>query len=369
MQKLLALLFLCLCALTTSAQTVASPSLPTEGSQHALLPYAPMAKSAEFLGPAVADPDWFNWCSSPIIGEDGRVYLFISRWPLAKGMEGWTSDQAEIALYVADKPTGPFKFLRTMVNTAMMPKGMAGPHNPRIKKVDDKYVLLFIAQTEGTGREGQRILMMESKHIAGPWHLVGDHGILLSSSTDPANWNYHAHNGVTNPDILKIGRQYFLYFKSNAPQPAQTTYGYAVADRLEGPYRITGKPVTENVGVIEDVYAFATGGRYYLLTTDNMGKNTGIFGDLMLWSSATGKQFARTDAQIAMGNIFDYWGTPEDHAKLAATPGHFNRSPEGKLERPSLLLVDGKPKYLYAVADQNIHGGPASEIYVFKILW
>lgn len=33
-------------------------------------------------------------------------------------------------------------------------------------------------------------------------------------------------------------------------------------------------------------------------------------GDLILSKSATGLSFKFANAQIAIGNIFDYWGTP-----------------------------------------------------------
>jgi len=39
------------------------------------------------------------------------------------------------------------------------------------------------------------------------------------------------------------------------------------------------------------------------------------------------------------------------------------------LERPAVLLIDGKPAYFYSTAGLNISGGKVSENYVFKIDW
>ena len=52
-----------------------------------------------------------------------------------------------------------------------------------------------------------------------------------------------------------------------------------------------------------------------------------------------------------------------------STPGVFVRSASGKLERPAILKIKGKPAYLYAVGGVNLEGGPVSKSYVFKIDW
>ncbi|MDB5159105.1 MAG: hypothetical protein JWR50_3812, partial [Mucilaginibacter sp.] len=55
--------------------------------------------------------------------------------------------------------------------------------------------------------------------------------------------------------------------------------------------------------------------------------------------------------------------------KLLATPGLFIRDGSGKLERPAILLLKGKPAYFYSTADVNVNGGKVSQSYVFKIQW
>lgn len=337
------------------------------------LPYSQMALTAKFIGPAVEEKGWFNWCVSPIIGKDKKVHIFSSRWPKAEGMEGWSEKNAEIAHFIADRPEGPFRYVQSILKSEMFadPSTMVAPHNPRLEYVDDKYVLLYICQNPS--KPGQmRIGMMTADELDGPWLFAGNNkGIMLDASPDPSHWTHNAKIGVCNPAFLKIRDKYYIYF-SCITQPhakANHSYGYAVADKLEGPYQLCDAPVTDNISYIEDAQAFATDGKYYLLTTDNFGKNTGVFGNLILWESKDGLQFKLKDAKIAMGTLFDYWGTESDQEKLMKTPGLFVRSTSGKLERPAILKIDGKPTYLYAVGDVNLESGSVSKSYVFKIEW
>src|SRR3546814_1838263 len=57
--------------------------------------------------------DWSSdVCSSdlsPVIDDEGKVHLFVARWPGRTVEPGWRSD-SEIAHYVGDRPEGPFTF-------------------------------------------------------------------------------------------------------------------------------------------------------------------------------------------------------------------------------------------------------------------
>lgn len=356
--------------LNVQAQTV-SHTLPSSKGKEPKLPYANMALSAKFIGTALSDPDWYNWCVSPIQGKDGKIHIFGSRWPAAEGMEGWTGENAEIAHFVADRPEGPFKYVNTIMKTAMFPDPatMAGPHNPRIEYIDGKYILLYICQNPA-GITGQRSGMMIADRLEGPWRFAGKNGgIMVEPSQDPNHWTYKAAIGADNPAFLKIGKKYYIYYKCGTPEHMKAKYGYAVSDHLEGPYVLCDQPITDNVSYLEDAQAFSYKKKHYLITTDNLGGNTGVYGDIMLWESKTGLDFKLSDAKIAMGNIFDYWGTAEDHQKLAQIKDRFIRDETGKLERPAILFMNGKPAYFYSTADVNINGGKVSESYVFKINW
>ena len=207
--------------------------------------------------------------------------------------------------------------------------------------------------------------------LEGPWRFAGDNGgIMVDPSDDPAHWTYNAAIGADNPAFLKIGKKYYIYYKCGTPNHMDAKYGYAVSERLEGPYTLCDAPITDNVSYLEDAQAFAYRGKYYLLTTDNLGGNTGVYGDLILWESTDGLRFKLADAKIAMGNIFDYWkGNEQDRKRLFDNQKLFIRDYSGKLERPAVLFIKGKPAYLYAAADVNISGGSVAESYVFKIEW
>jgi hypothetical protein len=50
-----------------------------------------MATGMQWIGKAVDDPDYYVWCTSPIMGDDKKVHLFCSRWPKKYKMDGWTT--------------------------------------------------------------------------------------------------------------------------------------------------------------------------------------------------------------------------------------------------------------------------------------
>lgn len=247
---------------------------------------------------------------------------------------------------------------------------MKAPHNPRLEYVDGKYVLLYICQNPSKPGD-ERIGMMTANELSGPWSFVGDNGIIIDASTDSSHWTYKAKFGVYNPAFLKIKNKYYIYFNCITTDHAKAchSYGCAVADNLEGPYVILDTPVTDNISYIEDAQAFEQDGMYYLLTTDNFGRNTGAFGNIILWESNDGLNFKMENAKIAMGTLFDYWGTDVKQRGLMQTPNLFVRHSSGKLERPAVLKINGKPAYLYAVGDVNLEGGEVSKSYVFKIHW
>jgi hypothetical protein len=361
----------CNTSTTLTIEPVQRASLPSAEGKPTKIPYTTMALTAKLIGPATTDTGWYNWCVSPIIGKDGKTYIFGSRWPAREGMWGWTGPNAEVAQFVSEKPEGPFKYVRTVLKTTTFPnpEKMWAPHNPRIEYVDGKYILLYIFQTV-KGKAVMYTGMMIADDINGPWRFAGkDNGLMVKNSEDPQHWTYQGAIGTDNPAFMKIGNEYYIYFKSGTPKQLDAKYGYAVSDNLEGPYTLCDKPITDNINYIEDAHAFKADENYYLLTTDNFGTNSGVFGNIILWKSKTGLDFKLADAKIAMGILPDYWGTPADLQILLSTPGHFEYSKSGKMERPAMLLINGKPAYFYASGSINVNGGSVAETYVFKINW
>jgi hypothetical protein len=319
----------------------------------------------EFVGKALEEPGYTIWGTSPICGDDGKVHLFVARWPCELKVDpGWRT-HSEIAHYVGNSPEGPFRFVEVVGKG----KGeeywnAAGFHNPSIKKIDGKYVLVYIAN-DGAPNHGpnQRIGMLVSKSLNGPWKEVpNENEPLLIPPPDSNSWCYNSGCGVNNPAFLKHpdGR-YFLYFKAmTGPRPeGKVKMGLGIADKLEGPYIIQPNPITANDRGIEDGYAFIYNGKFALLTTDNHGMIES--GGGILWTSEDGIHFNTYEKGFHRINQY----TNIDMKQVAVHYGPQN-SDYAKFERPQILMKDGKPAYLYAPSGINIYGGDCTVSYVLK---
>ena len=326
----------------------------------------------EFIGTAVEEPGYTIWGTSPIWGDDGRVHLFVARWPCELNVDpGWRT-HSEIAHYVGDSPEGPFVFSDIAIkgdieegkapcNPAIQKiKNVYAPHNPAIHKVDSLYALFYIVN-DGIEEHpsNQYICLATSKNLQGPWEKAGDNGKILAPPQNPNYWNYQASNGVNNPAFLQHpDGGYFLYFKSE-----KARMGLAIAEDLEGPYVQLPFPVTTNDRNIEDGYAFRYQGKFALLTTDNHGMIEP--GGGILWTSEDGIHF--NDYEKGMHRITDYNGG-KDYTDAVSPAIHYgSRSQQySKPERPQILFKDGKPKYLYVGSGHNIYGGDCTISYVLK---
>ena len=320
-----------------------------------------IAKKLEWKGVALQDDDYTIWGCAPIQGEDGKTHIFAARWPEKNVDPAWRKS-SEIAHYVADQPEGPFVFSDVAIKgTGKDTWDKYAPHNPEIKKVGDTYVLLYIGNTDyhqPPHPANQSIGMAVSKSPYGPWKKVGKDGKILDAS-DPTKWNYNSGNGVANPAFLEWKGKFYLYFKSKGKDGLK--YGLATANNLEGPYVISDSPVTSNKGTLEDGTIFSYQDNVYLLTTDNHGKNTGIVGGGTLWKSKDGLTFDLKDATVGYDRLPSYY-KDYDPAKVVKIYGA-----DPKLERPKILMIDGKPAYLYGPSGWNLFGGNRTVGHVLKI--
>lgn len=327
------------------------------------IPFNKIALNMENLGFALSDPDYYYWCISPIQAEEGKIHLFTARWPVASNMEGWYRT-GELVHFIGDTPTGPFIEQKVILNNETLPKGQKSIHNIRVEKFGDTYCLLYIVQTTGDSKVGQQIGMLTSKNLNGPWELAGDttdpgrSGIIIKKemSSDPIIRK--SLNGTVNPDIIQMKNgKYCIYFKVN--NKGNSTFTYALSDNLTGPYTFGNKYVTNNEQSIEDIEAFTYNDKYYLLSTDNHGSVSGKAGYCVLWESEDGFTFKKSDATIAVGKFDDYITIP----KKSSYP--YTKSM--KYERPSLLFINGEPKYFYAPSGTNILGNKGTQSFVMKI--
>ncbi|MEN8187302.1 MAG: glycoside hydrolase family protein, partial [Bacteroidota bacterium] len=195
------------------------------------------------------------------------MHLFVARWPCELRVDpGWRS-HSEIAHYVGDSPEGPFVFSDiALKGTGIDTWDKYGTSNPSIYKVGDKFVLLYIANTNPKmplHPSTQKIGMALSDSPYGPWEKTGGDGLILSPPLNDSYWNYNASNGVNNPTLLQHpDGGFFLYFKSEKGK-----MGLAIAENIRGPYVQLPFPVTSNEMGIEDGYIFVNNGKISLLTT------------------------------------------------------------------------------------------------------
>ena len=323
--------------------------------------YSFIAKNLEWNGVAIEDENYSIWGCAPIQSEDGKTHLFVARWPEKNIDPAWRKS-SEIAHYVADKPEGPFLFSDVAIKgTGKDTWDKYAPHNPEIKKVGDQYVLIYIANTnhkQPPHPSNQSIGMAVSKSPYGPWKKVGKDGQILNAS-DPSKWCYNSSNGVANPAFVTVNGKFYLYFKARGKNGLR--YGLAISNRLEGPYIISNDPITDNTATLEDATAFYYNNSFYLLTTDNHGKNTGIVGGGTLWQSKDGLKFKLKDATIAFDRLPVYY-TEYNENKATKIYGA-----NPKIERPKILMINNKPAYLYGPSGWNIYGGKRTVGHVFKI--
>ena len=313
------------------------------------------------VGRMLETEGYYVWGGSPIYGEDGRVHLFYSRWPEEYGMGGWIH-QSEIAHAVADHPEAPFRYQETVLS----PRGEGywdgtTCHNPHIKKVDGRYALFYMGNSNRK-TDTKRIGLALSDSLEGPW---GRPDKPLLDAGAPGAWDDHC---TTNPSFVRHPNgQYWLYYKSwntfeyeNYTDPkirGNRKYGLAIADRLEGPYvKYEGNPVLDysdrgNNTQAEDGFVWQEDGQFHLLLRD-MGFFNHQYG--LHLTSDDGLQWS--EPEIAYYNTDHYFAQPPK-------PKHLSKY--GRFERPQILFKDGRPDYLFLASQ----GGQfmTSSGFVFRL--
>jgi hypothetical protein len=160
------------------------------------------------------NPDYHNWGSSIIKGEDGKYHLFYAQMSKKIGFKSWLTDGV-VSHAESDSPAGPY------IHKKIILKGR-GPgywdaytaHNPRIKFFDGKYYLYYISTNTGDRtlsqkefdqsrngiitnefralvRMNQRIGVAVSESINGPWKrfdqpIVEPSGPIAQITCNPA---------------------------------------------------------------------------------------------------------------------------------------------------------------------------------------
>jgi len=311
-------------------------------------PFSQRVKPVPVDGGFRMDGYWV-WCGSVIGGEDGRYYMFASRWSRKLPMFAGYILSSEIVRAVSDTPYGPYRFLETVL-PAGDPDAWDGrmAHNPSIHKWGDTYLLYYIGSTfsgpiasaSEAERKAQcdesysniRIGLATSHSLAGPWKKM-DRPIL---EPRPGKWDAQI---VTNPaPCVRDDGRVILYYRSNTPEGLRI--GVAEASTFDGPYhRLVDDPVLQLPGedFVEDPFVWWAKDHYEMLAKDMQGGITG--------ERHAGAHFQSEDAI--------HWRLMEPPKAYSRTITFENgdKMQLGCLERPQLLFDGNKsPICLFAAA-------------------
>lgn len=302
------------------------------------------------VGKGYRQEGYWVWCGSVVEGEDGRYHMFAARWPKKYPFYHGYLVASEVVRASADEPIGPYRFEEVVLpdRGARHWDGRM-THNPFIVKHGDEYLLFYIGLTfEGDippreemmrmrtkpGGCGDifpwyfsiRIGMARSKSVFGPWERPDKPTLDI----DPNGWDDMV---VTNPSpfVAPDGRILMLYRSTGAK------LGLAAAASPDAPFERQGDGPVVDPGEgqkIEDPFVFWAGDRYEMICKDLTGRLVGEFhgGCHFLSDDAVGWSLAPAPKAWSRTIEWDD-GTTTTQANV---------------ERPFLLLQDGRPAYFFA---------------------
>jgi len=285
---------------------------------------------------------WYNWGSSIIKGDDGKYHLFYSRWKREFSFTGWLT-HSEIAHAVSEKPTGPWKYLKTEL-TGRRKKSWdeITAHNPKIKYFDGKYYLYYISTNYGdkpitdkklietaltgykhrnwkTLRENQRTGVAVSNSINGPWKRLDNPIIEPSGPITTLTVNPAIDRGKDS--------KYYLVVKGDKPNETKFIRNQAVAvsDSPVGPFKMQDIPVidyldTEDISMWYDEQRDRFYGVFH--AHEFIGKIT----------SSDGINWKKANEYVLMPK------------RIKMSDGRIIKS--DRLERPFIFVENGKPTAL-----------------------
>lgn len=308
------------------------------------------------VGGGFAMEDSWVWCGSAIRGDDGRYHLFASRWPRSLRFSHWAV-RSEVVRASADDAAGPYRFEQVVLPARGQEyfDGRA-THNPTIIRYGDLFVLVYVGATyEGAaptaadpgtwaGRRSmqawhnKRIGMATAPSVLGPW-TRRDQPLL---EPRPGAWDAVI---TSNPSVCvdEDGGLVMLYKSTDARHDPDGRFrgrfrlGVARAAHLDAPFqRASDGPIlqfNDPDSHVEDPFLWRDGGRYCAIMKDMTGSIGG-----------------EPQAGVAATSVDGL------HWRLAQPPRAYPRAVRwsdgrvthpAKLERPQLLIEDGRATHAY----------------------
>ncbi len=347
MKSVLVLCLLCFIFSFAFCQQPSRPLNPKDLNIVALVQPIPMKN--KFM-----DEKYNIYCGSVTKGDNGKYYMFYSRWPFSDYHNAWPFN-SEIALAKADKPEGPF----THVKVVLPARGAAfwdgsATHNPNIMRYKGKYYLFYMG-TSATSvlqrpimmsdknwwdyRNSQRIGVAVAKDPEGEWERFDKPVLDVSSDPLAPDALMVSNPAATFNDKGEIILVYKQVSKGETYKGGKVTYGVAFAKSPVGPFKKEIKRIFElkegndTWMVAEDPYIWFQDKTYFVIVRDVVGKFTGQSGAWALLVSENGKE----------------WSPAKYPKVIKALPEWEDGSLcTGILGRPCLLIENGSPRFLYA---------------------
>lgn len=299
----------------------------------------------------LAEDGYYIWGGSVVKGDDGLYHMFYSRWLTEYGFNAWVT-HSEIAHAISQDPNGPFKFK----NIALPARGKVywdglTTHNPTVHKLNGKYYLYYMGTTgDGkamrslnfTHRNNQRIGVAWAETPNGPWNRFDKPVIDISPNDQAYDALMTSNPSVTMAKDGKILMIYKAVAKHNElPFGGPVTHLAAISDSPIGPFKKFDSPIFYKEGKkfpAEDPYIWyqKSDDRYFAIVKDMKGAFTNAGTSLAFfvskdgfdWSPAKNALVTKTEIRWEDGEVEDV----------------------SRLERPQVLIENGKPVMLYCAA-------------------
>ncbi|HKL22119.1 MAG TPA: glycoside hydrolase family protein [Tichowtungia sp.] len=302
-------------------------------------------------------PDFYNWGSSIIKGEDGKYHIFYAQMTKELGFYSWMTDGL-ISRAVSDNPAGPYRYVETVLKGRGQPHWDAHTaHNPRIKKFGDKYYLYYIStnpngnrlderqmnlarrlySTEGLTDEEKAALKKESAGLRKQFQMNQRIGVAVADQIS-GPWKRLDHPIVEpggpislmtcNPAVTeRPDGGYLMFVRGIQPNIEKFTRSAAIAlaDSPVGPWAIQKKAAVADLNSEDPaVWYDKQRRRYYAIYH--------AFGYMGLITSTDGVDWKPAKHyKVLEKTIYKSDGTPLKAARL---------------ERPYIYLEDGEPKVM-----------------------
>ncbi|MEX0886574.1 MAG: glycoside hydrolase family protein [Phycisphaeraceae bacterium] len=318
------------------------------------------------VGGGFAMDDYWVWCGSVVRGEDGRYHMFASRWPRSMAFSHWVV-RSEIVRASADRPEGPYAFEEVVLGAREGDDAFDAKvaHNPCIVHNGGQYLLFYTGTNfdgpiptpadSGTwaGRRSmqawhnKRIGLATATSVRGPWTRRATPVL----DTRPDAWDAVI---TSNPAacVNADGAILLLYKSTDTRHDADGRFrgrfriGAARASAFDAEFeRVGDGPVLQFDDAsahVEDPFVWREGGRWCAIMKDMTGAIGGEAQAGITATSRDGVRWTLAEPVQAYSRVVRW------------SDGTVTRP--GKLERPQLLMEDGRPTHLFLATTDATDG-------------